>query len=968
MGCVLKSRVLLTLLLAVCGMILPGIALGGDQLPNPYGASEERLASRVSTSQQIDLTGKWQMAGQDPDAANPFGSDKPRTLPDMKGWQFSEVTVPGSIRSGLLETGAIDDPYWSDNAGKSLWTEKKDWWFRKTVTVPKAWAGRRIYLGFDGVDYYSSVWVNGKFLGDHEGMYGGPVHDVTKLICFGEPNEIVVDIHTGGTDEPGKIFKGYIFLKWHYLTDISPRGIWRGARVVATGPVRLENPFVRTVSVSDKQAELEISLDVVNPGDAAHVLLSGTVTGDNCRTTKIEFSIPVDLKKGSQTVTHRLNVPSPKLWWPAGMGDPNLYRLELNASADGHVSDSVSATFGIRTLECEVNPGLDSDQNNRFMYKINGKLIAMRGAGGFGINDQIYRCHARKDAWFIKVAERLNYNFIRVHGAGVVASDEFYDLCDRMGMMVWQEFMVSNMGLSGVHQDVWRGQTVQSVLRLRNHPSLIRWCGGNEFNPDSTDNENKTIVDMFEQCVAKYDGTRLFSRASQYVNDPHYNDESGTYGGFKPAACTEYGGLFDGTIIGERSLRKFLPAEDVTRWPPATKEKLDQFLAKDLLPAWDNTRRGAFLFHTAVTGRCDSWGWLGDLTGLLPQWAFFGTPRTMDEAFDVSQVSGGLTTSYVIDTFRSRWPHPSLYAGWDYAPIWPMSIVWGPIDYYGNLLPCAYYYKRAQEPLHVLMQFASKQVVRTPVIGLGAYPKIYAPGDTFTGEVSVASDLDHPIGAHTAGVKIYDSKLDLMHEDSLKMTAMPSGPASLHLGTVKWEVPKSTGSQTALVCVSLVDAAGKVVSRSAYPIWISSDIDKLVSDPASRRELSPRLTDMKKAQTVLSMKVISRSVSFTRRDYLPAGKQLCAQAIVEISNTGNKPAFHAGVEIDNADCRYVCDDNYFVLMPGERKRVTFEIDRSTQPFYEYVKQPLIQPMGKSLQFKLTAWNAPAQIATVAVDE
>ena len=140
----------------------------------------------------------------------------------------------------------------------------------------------------------------------------------------------------------------------------------------------------------------------------------------------------------------------------------------------GSVSDSISTIFGIRTLEFEPNPGLEpmssgaGDQravapesrpasaagltiNNRFMCRINGKLISMRGAGGFGAHDQIYRYHRRKDAWFIKAAQAMNFNFMRLHGSGIIATDEFYDLCDRMGMMVWQEFMISNMGLSGVH-------------------------------------------------------------------------------------------------------------------------------------------------------------------------------------------------------------------------------------------------------------------------------------------------------------------------------------------------------------------------------------------------------------------------------------------------------------------------------------------------------------------------------------
>ena len=931
-----------------------------------YGASEDRLQARSDDAQQISLTGIWQMVGQNADTAHPIGTGEPRTLPDMSGWQWVDVSVPGSVRSGLLEAGAIEDPYWSDNAGDSIWTESKDWWFKKSVTIPQEWSGKRIFIGFDGVDYYSSVWINGRFLGDHEGLYGGPVHDVTSLVNLTGPNEILVKIHPGGTDEPGRVFKGYIFMKWHYQTDISPRGIWRGCRLVATGPVRIENPFVKTLTVSDEEAVLEITADVRNTRNAKQAVISGMISGENFEGTDQQFSCSVDLSNGNQTLTYQLHVPNPKLWWPKGMGEPNLYRLNLRASTNEADSDSVSTTFGIRTLEFDRNPGLDCDVNSRFMCRVNGKLISMRGAGGFGSHDQIYRYHARKDAWFIKVAQELNFNFIRVHGAGLIAHDEFYDLCDRMGMMVWQEFMISNMGISGEHFDVWRAQTVQSILRLRGHPSLIRWCGGNEFNPDSTGDDTKMTVDMFEECVARYDGTRLFSRSAAYVNDPHYNDESGTYGGFKPAACTEYSGVFAGSILSNRSLSKFLPEVDAEYWPPTTKENLNSCLPQDVLSRLDNSRRGAFVFHTALTGRCDGWGWPGDLTVLLPQWAFYGNPRTMDEAFEISQVSGGYTTAYTAETFRSRWPYPSLYASWDYAPIWPMSIIWGPVDYYGAVLPCAYYYKRAQEPLHVLMQLKSKEYLKTPVVPLNAFPKIYQPGERFEGSVFVASDLDHPAGGHIAELQVFDSSLGLVHQGVMSVPVVGSGPTSLALGTFTWDIPSNLPDQPALVCASLRNVSGKLVSRSAYPIWITSNRGKLISDISVRRDSGPWLTQLRNAPTRLRITPLSASLSFSDGDYLPSGTQQCATVRLDVTNIGSKLAFHTGVEITNADCRYVCDDNYFVLMPGETKRVTVQIDRSIQPFYDYVKPELIEAVGSELRFRASAWNAPSETAVVAV--
>ena len=466
--------------------------------------------------------------------------------------------------------------------------------------------------------------------------------------------------------------------------------------------------------------------------------------------------------------------------------------------------------------------------------------------------------------------------------------------------------------------------------------------------------------------MPEYDGTRLFSRAAQYVNDPHYNDESGAYGGLKPAACTEYSGGYAGSILRERSLRKFLPEEDVERWPPVTKEKLEPYLPRDVASRLDNSRRGAFVFHTALTGRCEGWGWPGDLTILLPQWVFFGNPRTMDEAFELSQVCGGYTTAYTAETFRSRWPYPSLYASWDYAPIWPMAIIWGPMDYYGVVLPCAYYYKRALEPLHVLMQLKAKEYVKTPVLPLNAFPKIYEPGEKFEGPVFVVSDLDHAVGKHTAQAQLFDSNLDLMHESTMNVTGIEKGPSSLSLGTFTWDIPKSLPDQVALVCVSLRDAGGKLVSRSAYPIWISSERSKLIADVSTRRDHGPWLTDLQKAQTKLEIVSVNKEAAFSGTDYLPAGERHCAGVCVEVTNTGRKPAFDTGVEITNADCRYTCDDNYFVLMPGETKRITFDIDRSTQPFYECVKRDLVEPIGGELEFTVTAWNAPAEVVRIPV--
>ena len=264
------------------------------------------------------------------------------------------------------------------------------------------------------------------------------------------------------------------------------------------------------------------------------------------------------------------------------------------------------------------------------------------------------------------------------------------------------------------------------------------------------------------------------------------------------------------------------------------------------------------------------------------------------------------------------------------------------------------------------MQLDAREPVKMPVQPLNAFSKLYEPGEEFKGRVYVVSDLDHPVGAHTAEVQVLDSKFELLHQGDMAMSGIESGPASLLLGTFTRQIPSSTPNQVALVCVTLKDKTGKLVSRSVYPIWISTERAKLLTDVPTRRDRGPWLTELKKSPTKLRITPITKQISFSGDDYLPSGKQHCASAVLEVTNIGEKPAFHAGVEITNADCRYTCDDNYFMLMPGETKRVTFAIDRSIKPFYEYVKRELIEPVGSKLEFTATAWNAPSESVIVSV--
>ncbi|MBU6410801.1 MAG: glycoside hydrolase family 2, partial [Verrucomicrobia bacterium] len=387
------------------------------------------------------------------------GDQISRTDYHPAGWL--QATVPGTVLTSLVNDGVYPEPLYGENNLKipdSLC--RSSYWYRTTFTVPASWRGRHVWLHFDGINYIAEVWVNGHDVGAIKGAFARGIFDVTADVVAGKPAALAVHIlpqpHPGephqktlatGTGRNGGVTAedGPTFLcsiGWDWIPTIRDRdmGIWQKVAVSASGPVVLQDPYVTSDLPLPRTdpADLTVRVTVHNATEAAQ---SGTLTGKGGG--GIHFRQKISLQPGetrtivfSPATTPSLRLEHPRLWWPNGYGPQNLYKLRLKFTADGAVSDERVVTFGVRQITYSV-PGSDN-----LTLSVNGVPVAAKG-GDWGMDEAMKRIpRARLDA-MVRMHQLANYTIIR-NWVGQSTSEDFYEMCDKYGLLVWDEFFQPN--------------------------------------------------------------------------------------------------------------------------------------------------------------------------------------------------------------------------------------------------------------------------------------------------------------------------------------------------------------------------------------------------------------------------------------------------------------------------------------------------------------------------------------------
>jgi len=453
-----------------------------------------------------------------------------------------DAVVPGTVLTTLLHNHKIPDPFFGMNneeipdisrTGADYYT----YWFCTQFEVPEVVADEQVWLNFRGINYSADVFLNGKKVNTdtHQGMFLREKYLITPFLEKGinrlavivrPPNPVGVPNGQGGDGTIARSVTMQFTAGWDWICPIRDRntGIWDEVSLEITGPVDLLDPHVvtkvpgkRIQTGKQAPAIIDASADLLNSTD---IKQSGKVIA-RCGTYEVSKLVEIPAGELVTVTLPEFKIENPLLWWPNGMGDQPLYHIEFSFVQSGNnITDLENVTFGIRQADTRFDENLRAR-----IFSVNGQDVFIKG-GNWIASDALLRLSAGRYDAEVKMHAEMNMNMIRVWGGSMTERPEFYDACDKYGLLVWQDLWVSG-DCNGRWADPLKLETqdrrraypdshslfINSVIdqtkMLRNHPSLYLWCGGNEF-PPSADIDKKLKNEIFP----KYDNTRYYLNES----------------------------------------------------------------------------------------------------------------------------------------------------------------------------------------------------------------------------------------------------------------------------------------------------------------------------------------------------------------------------------------------------------------------------------------------------------------------
>lgn len=624
--------------------------------------------------------------------------------PEFVDYFWMTTTVPGDVHSTLVDRKLIEDPFYGHNDLKCQWVEEKVWWYRSDFEFDTTDnKDERYDLVFEGLDTFATVYLNGIELGSTENMFISHSFDVTRELKKGK-NVIAVKlnpVHEKVKDKVQYYWSGFSKERiWtrknqsHWGWDWGPRlvtaGIWKDVYLKKRTYANIESVFAKTTSILKDRAIVEVEVEV-----------------DSFRRNK-DYQIQVELSFGEERYTGVgelrekkavaiVVVEDPKLWWTHDFGTPHLYRLNVSLYSGDQEIDARQEDFGIRTIEVLR---VDEEGNHCFTFVLNGVKIFAKGANWIPIDSFIAAVPVARYKHLIKLSKDANMNMLRVWGGGIYERDVFYDECNRLGILVWQDFMFSCALYPDYNKNFManvRNEITQVVKRLRNHPSLALWCGNNEndwlyealFSSGKISDPfygEKIYHEMMPELLEELDPTRLYWPSSPYGGNDHNSREQGDthnwqvwHGNIEPRTFGEpqtvnynVEGLSfknfknDGTTF----------ASEFGMHASSNRYTLERNIPKDQF-FWGSEEmayRNKDIHHPK---------------GILLMEGYTGVPNNLDEYISYSMLTQAEGLKYGIEHYRRNKPKNSGTLFWQLNDCWS-GTSWSVIDYY--LLPKASYH------------------------------------------------------------------------------------------------------------------------------------------------------------------------------------------------------------------------------------------------------------------------------------
>jgi beta-mannosidase len=407
------------------------------------------------------------------------------------GGKVYEGIVPGSVYSFLLNNGELEDPYYRDNELKALKLMDGDYTFFRSFELPQEMKkSKKIILHCDGLDTICDVFINGFQVGNAYNMHRIWEFEITSFLKSGE-NEIKILFHSPikyikemqekdfivGAHHAMQGFphirKAHCMYGWDWGPRLPDAGIWRDISIIGVDSSRIEDVYIKQ---HHEAGNVSLTVDVKQSQES-------------------EIRITLSDPEGHETVLQNsveTQIANPRLWWPRGYGSQPLYTVKVELIEEGHVVDSMIKRIGLRTMTV----AREKDQwGEGFAHCVNGIKIFAMGADYIPEDNILSRITPERTRRLLSQCAAANFNTIRVWGGGYYPDDFFYDICDELGLIVWQDFMFAcaNYRLTYDFEKNIRAEFIDNIKRIRHHPSLGLWCGNNE-------------MEMFQECFA-YNGT-----------------------------------------------------------------------------------------------------------------------------------------------------------------------------------------------------------------------------------------------------------------------------------------------------------------------------------------------------------------------------------------------------------------------------------------------------------------------------
>lgn len=686
---------------------------------------------------RVSLNGDdWQIKAYEGEDWNWRHAHMPVTR-DVRHW--IPASVPGSIHHDVWKSGQIPDPYVGRNSLLIEWIPDRTWVYRKSFTVDESLRGQRTVLRFEGVDYEAQFFLNGQRLCHHIGMYTPAVFDVSAILNYGGENLLAVVLERAPDEQPQvgrtskvRTHKSRMTYWWDFCPRMIHLGVWDDVSLDFSGPIRIEDVFVRPI-LSDDYTRADVAVNVeLDALSAESVTVETVITlgGQQIAASTAECHAAA----GRSSVTLTLPVDNPQLWYPNGSGPRPLYKADVRVgphplapspSGRGGKNDAAfdlhTVCFGIRRIEFVPNESAAPDALP-YTLVVNGQRTYIKGWNWVPIDVMYGVPRPEKLEHLLRLAQQAHVNMLRIWGGGLIEKRAFYDRCDELGILVWQEFIMSSSGIDNnpprdaAHIEMMTREAEQIIPRRRNHPSLAIWGGGNELQSDDGVplNDSHPLLGALKAVVNRLDPDRVWlptsptgpvfmnsleniERDPASLHDVHgpweYQGATGQYTLYNSGTSLLHSEFGVEGITNQKTLDAVIP-------------KAHQHPVSLDNPYWQHL--GAWWVKEKMWRET-----FGDITDV----------ETWVRATQMMQAEG---LRYALEADRRRKYQNSGTLPWQFNEPYPMAACTSAIDYYGQPKPSYYAVKAAYRPLHISARFDTMA---------------WAGRDTFEAEIWVNSSL-----------------------------------------------------------------------------------------------------------------------------------------------------------------------------------------------------------------------------------